>query len=86
MSVSVTVPGPPIEVLGTDLMGIPIDPEVLHVVHAMVEHKAGELVYTRRWLHARPEVSRSEHETTAALRERLQAEGLSPGCSGWAPA
>jgi amidohydrolase len=76
--VSVTVPGPPIEDLGSDLTGMPIDPELLHVVQAMVEHKSGELVYTRRWLHARPEVSRAEHETTAALRERLQAEGLSP--------
>ena len=35
-------------------------------------------MYTRRWLHARPEVSRAEHETTAVLRERLQAEGLAP--------
>jgi len=76
--VSITVPGPAIEDLGADLASMPIDPELLHVVQAMVEHKSGELVYTRRWLHARPEVSRSEHETTAALRERLQAEGLSP--------
>src|SRR4051794_35105635 len=32
----------------------------------------------RRWLHARPELSRAEQETTAALRERLEVEGLAP--------
>jgi amidohydrolase len=61
-----------------DLAAIDLDPQLLHVVRAMVQHRSGELVYMRRWLHARPEVSRLEHETTAALRERLEVEGLAP--------
>jgi amidohydrolase len=75
MSISVPRPPRPHFPLDADL---PIDPELLHVVDAMVQHRAGELIYTRRWLHARPEVSRAEHETTAALRERLEVEGLDP--------
>ncbi len=75
---SITVEGAPVEELGPDLAALEIDPDLLHVTRAMVEHRTGELVYTRRWLHARPEVSRAEHETTAVLRERLQAEGLAP--------
>ncbi|MGB7980041.1 MAG: amidohydrolase [Candidatus Nanopelagicales bacterium] len=67
----------PVEALG-DLPDMRIDPDLLHVARAMVEHRSGELIYTRRWLHARPEVSRAEHETTAALRERLMVEGLKP--------
>jgi amidohydrolase len=74
---SVTVPGGPGQELG-DLAPLTLDPELLHVVNAMVSHRAGELTYTRRWLHARPETSRNEHETTAALVERLMVEGLAP--------
>lgn len=73
---SVTVPGPPTEELDHEGLGVGIDPDLLHVVNAMIDHRAGELAYTRRWLHARPEVSRSEFETTAALKERLHVEGL----------
>ena len=68
---SITVPGGPSQQLDTDPGPLPVPAELLHVVDAMVEHRSGELVYMRRWLHARPEVSRAEHETTAALRERL---------------
>jgi amidohydrolase len=76
--VSVTVPGPPIEELEIDDQQPDVAPELIELVRAMVDHRAGELVYTRRWLHARPEVSRAEFATTDALRERLQAEGLDP--------
>lgn len=75
---SVTVPGPPVEALEFGTLGLDLDACLISDARAMVDHRAGELVYTRRWLHARPEVSRDEHETTAALRERLQAEGLEP--------
>jgi amidohydrolase len=75
---SITVPGGPDQVLDADLPELPIPDETLHMVHAMVDHRAGELTYMRRWLHARPETSRNEHETTAALIERLTVEGLSP--------
>lgn len=75
---SITVPGGPSQQLDTDPGPLPVPAELLHVVDAMVEHRSGELVYMRRWLHARPEVSRAEHETTAALRERLIVEGLDP--------
>ena len=75
---SVTVPGPPIEELEIDDQQFDVGPELIELVRAMVDHRAGELVYTRRWLHARPEVSRAEFATTDALRERLQAEGLDP--------
>jgi amidohydrolase len=76
--VSVTVPGPPIEELGISDEGPDLDPALIQRVRQMVDHRGGELVYTRRWLHARPEVSRAEFATTDALRERLQAEGLQP--------
>jgi amidohydrolase len=75
---SISVPSMPTEALGPSDDRLEVDPELLHVVTSMVEHRAGELVYMRRWLHARPEVSRAEHETTAALRERLEVEGLAP--------
>jgi amidohydrolase len=75
---SVTVPGGPGQELGADTAPLSIAPDLLHVVNAMVDHRAGELTYTRRWLHARPETSRNEHETTAALTERLMVEGLAP--------
>ncbi|MCU0301794.1 MAG: amidohydrolase [Candidatus Nanopelagicales bacterium] len=75
---SISVPGAPVQDLGEGTEALALDPELLHVVTAMVEHRSGELVYMRRWLHARPEVSRAEHETTAALRERLMVEGLDP--------
>ncbi len=74
---NIDVAGSPDETLG-DLTDMAIDPDLLHVARAMVAHRSGELVYTRRWLHARPEVSRAEHETTAALRERLMVQGLKP--------
>ena len=79
---SITVPGAPDQELGPQPEPLPIATELLHVVDAMVEHRSGELVYMRRWLHARPEVSRAEHETTAALRERLIVEGLAPHVLG----
>ena len=75
---SISVPGPPPQGLGDHDDVLAVDPELVAQVDARVEQRTGELVYMRRWLHARPEVSRAEHETTAALRERLQAEGLSP--------
>ncbi|HUV11370.1 MAG TPA: amidohydrolase [Acidimicrobiia bacterium] len=37
-----------------------------------------ELVAFRRHLHAHPELSSEEHETTASIAERLRAAGLSP--------
>lgn len=75
---SVTVPGPPVEQLGEPAWQPDFDPELVATVRSMIQHREGELVYTRRWLHSRPEPSRAEHETTAALGERLQAEGLEP--------
>lgn len=75
---SISVPGGPAQDLGPSDDQLAVDPALLHVITSMVEHRAGELVYMRRWLHARPEVSRAEHETTAALRERLEVEGLHP--------
>jgi amidohydrolase len=77
-AMSISVPGAPVQDLGPGIEALDLDPELHHVVTAMVEHRSGELVYMRRWLHARPEVSRAEHETTAALRERLMVEGLDP--------
>lgn len=75
---SVSVPGAPAESLGPAADALPLDPDLRHVVNSMVEHRSGELTYMRRWFHARPELSRAEHETTAALRERLEVEGLAP--------
>ncbi len=75
---SISVPGAPAQELGEGAAVLALPPEVVHLVDAMVEHRSGELAYMRRWLHARPEVSRAEHETTAALRERLMVEGLAP--------
>lgn len=75
---SVTVPGSPVEVIDAHDLHPQVGPELIRQVHKLVEHRSGELVYTRRWLHARPEVSRKEFATTDALRERLQAEGLNP--------
>ncbi len=75
---SVTVPGPPVEQLGPDAWRPAFDRDLLQRVRSLVERHEGELVYTRRLLHSRPEASRAEHETTATLRERLQAEGLHP--------
>ena len=75
---SISVPSGPAQDLGPSDDLLEVDPGLLHVITSMVEHRAGELVYMRRWLHARPEVSRAEHETTAALRERLEVEGLRP--------
>ena len=37
-----------------------------------------ELVAFRRHLHARPELSGEEHETTSFIRERLEVAGLEP--------
>ena len=75
---SISVPSRPDQELGPGTEALDLDAELLHVITSMVEHRAGELVYMRRWLHSRPEVSRAEHETTAALRERLEVEGLAP--------
>lgn len=75
---SVTVPGPPDEELGELSEPLPVDPGVRDRVGALVEQRAAELVYMRRWFHARPELSRAEHETTATLWERLKVEGLDP--------
>jgi amidohydrolase len=55
-----------------------LNPDLVSDVIAMVAARTGELVSMRRWLHARPEPSRCEHETTAAIRERLLVEGLTP--------
>jgi amidohydrolase len=79
---SISVPSRPAQGLGPSDDLLEVDPGLLHVITSMVEHRAGELVYMRRWLHARPEVSRAEHETTAALRERLEVEGLAPKVLG----
>ena len=73
-----TVAGLPAPGLGPEDGELDLDPDLVQTVHRLVEHRAGELVYMRRWLHARPEVSRAEHQTTAALRERLEVEGLAP--------
>ncbi len=43
----------------------------------LAEHRA-EFVSFRRHLHAFPELSREEHETTELLAERLRAAGLEP--------
>jgi amidohydrolase len=75
---SVSVPSSPDQELAADRATLGIDADLLHQVNSMVDHRAGELTYTRRWLHARPEPSRNEHETTAALVERLIVEGLNP--------
>ncbi len=77
-SSSNTVPGPPAEELDAAPVGLILPHGMLARVSRAVEHHTGEMVYMRRWLHARPELSRFEHETTAALRERLVAEGLEP--------
>lgn len=53
-------------------------PQLVARIQAAVASRAGELISMRRWLHARPETSRNEHETTAAIRERLLVEGLAP--------
>lgn len=53
-------------------------PQLVARIQAAVASRAGELISMRRWLHARPETSRCEHETTAAIRERLLVEGLAP--------
>jgi amidohydrolase len=47
-------------------------------LRATVEDLSAELVAFRRRLHRHPEPSWEEHETTAALVERLRAAGLSP--------
>jgi amidohydrolase len=75
---SISVPGPPPEGLGDHDDLLAVDPELVAEVNTRVDQRAGELTYMRRWLHARPELSRVEHETTAALRERLEVERLTP--------
>jgi len=47
-------------------------------VSAWLEGHGGELVAVRRRLHAHPELSGEEHETTRLLCDRLAAEGLAP--------
>ncbi len=72
------VPDPPAPELGTPPGRLPLDPDVVSLVDALVQQRSPELVTLRRWLHARPEVSYAEHGTTEALRERLEVEGLHP--------
>jgi amidohydrolase len=48
------------------------------VADRWLTENARELVRVRRWLHAHPELGRSEVGTTAFLCERLAAEGLEP--------
>ena len=48
------------------------------VVATMVAGRAAEMTSMRRWLHSRPEPSKCEYETTAAIKERLLVEGLEP--------
>ena len=74
---SISVPGPPPEGLGNH-EDLGVADELIAQIAARVDQRAGELTYMRRWLHARPELSRAENETTAALRERLEVEGLTP--------
>lgn len=51
-----------------------------HTLIAQVEdalnHRASELIELRRHLHAHPELSHAEFETTALLVERLEAQGF----------
>lgn len=51
---------------------------LIAAVDTMVAARSGELTTMRRWLHARPETSRNEHETTTAIAERLIVDGLEP--------
>lgn len=51
---------------------------LIAAVDTMVAARSGELTTMRRWLHARPETSRNERETTTAIAERLMVEGLEP--------
>ena len=74
---TISVPGPPAQGLEPRADAL-IDPQVADMVRQLAGTRAGELTYMRRWLHARPEPSRKEFETTAALRERLEVEGLAP--------
>ena len=74
---SITVAGEPAQELGP-LDGLPVDADLVAAVSGMVDQRAGEMTYMRRWLHSRPEHSRNEHATTTALRERLEVEGLAP--------
>ena len=45
---------------------------------AWLDANAGQVVAWRRHIHANPELSRAEHETTAFLFDRLTEAGLSP--------
>ena len=67
---TISVPGPPAQGLEPRADAL-IDPQVADMVRQLAGTRAGELTYMRRWLHARPEPSRKEFETTAALRARL---------------
>ncbi len=55
-------------------MTAPLAPPLLRVIDRLLP----ELIDFRRDLHAHPELSFEEHRTTARLRERLEAAGLSP--------
>lgn len=82
MTASLTRPGddipdtPVAQLPGWSELGLPS--ALVARAKRMVTARTGELVSMRRWLHARPEPSRCEHETTAAIRERLLVEGLEP--------
>lgn len=49
-----------------------------HPLSDLVGRRADELVALRRHLHAHPELSGEEHDTTELLVERLRAAGLDP--------
>lgn len=53
---------------------------------AILRDRLGELISFRRALHARPEIARTEHQTTAAVRRSLLAAGIEsevlPGGTG----
>lgn len=55
-------------------MTAPLAPTLLRVIDRLLP----ELIDFRRDLHAHPELSFEEHRTTARLRERLEAAGLTP--------
>lgn len=75
---SEVVPGDATQSLDPPGPAAEVPAEVVEVISWLVDNRAGELTTMRRWLHARPEPSRCEHETTAVIRERLIVEGLAP--------
>jgi amidohydrolase len=55
-----------------------LDDLARRVVDAFLEAHRAELVAFRRHLHAYPELSYQEHETTALIAQRLEVAGLEP--------